>query len=687
MLGFISFQAFAAIASTHPDSTFSQVIINDPIEDSIKLTMYLDTMDKYMYMDAKIVDHVIKEFESILEKSDQETNAHLLKFASNKIYYAINNGDLIESYRIIRENEYLLNEDKIPTKIKINFAYLKGFTNMELGDHQVAQKVFVDLIEVGESNRDTSALTNGLYSLGQLFSEEKDYKSALIQLEKLSEILKDHNGRASTKMLLNYERSESYKLLGQYQKALEIIDQSLEETKKLKLDRLRPDFLILKGYISVDTGNTEEAEKIYEELAPIVNKGEDSYNKVHLKTLKAKILNANGEGKMALIIYDELLNSLDSNQLEEQYTTLEEAHLIASKMADHKLAYQYSTRQIQVKEDILKFKKKQETARLKVKFDSDKKEEENQQLALNISQERSQKKFLYLLSTFFLIGLLSLLYAFHQKLKFNESLKKEVNKQTEKLEVSNSQLDQSNQELFQFSHICSHDLKEPMLTIKSFLSLIEHENVPEKKSEYINYVNREFTRLSNLLEQIRIFFEICDAKKLDLGRVNLNEVFSLVKQDLKPCINKACAHVIFMNELDQDFINFSKFGLTLLLRNFVQNAIRFNQSEKPTVEVRFLKENGTLAIEITDNGIGIAEKYFEYIFEPFKTLKSRSEFNSAGLGLSISKKIIDALGGKIKMESDPQNGTKFHLLFHGKTNMGEELNILGSNYELEPSAR
>ena len=104
-------------------------------------------------------------------------------------------------------------------------------------------------------------------------------------------------------------------------------------------------------------------------------------------------------------------------------------------------------------------------------------------------------------------------------------------------------------------------------------------------------------------------------------------------------------------------------GLTLVLKNLIHNALQFNTSPQPTIEVSCRRQEGLLMIQVADNGMGIEEQYFDYIFEPFKTLESKSNTDSAGLGLAICKKIIHAMDGTISMASTVGSGSVFYLSF------------------------
>ena len=650
-------------------SVFAQqesIIFNDlhySIDDSTKFLMYIDTMEKYMYRDVKIVEQAIVEAEAIRAKNSTLSNSHLLAFATEKVYYTLNKDDLLLSYKIIKESESLLDDETVSDMLKGRFIYINAFTHMEIGDIPTAQKIYYNLSQSSIEKKDTTLMVSALYSLGQLYADEQDYLSAKKIYLDLFEIMKVHKERPSTVALISLELSEVYTNLDELDKALEIIENGLTLLENEKIERLKADFLLLKGEVALEQNDLVTANKIYQELVPLVYNNKDPMNEFNLSFFHARILSHQNKYQSALRIYDELIAEQDSSTLDRKKSLLNKAHEVAFNMGNPSLAYQYAVQQNDINEKIQEEKKQQETAYLKIKFESEEKERENQQLALDILEEQNQNRLLYLTTCLFLLGLFILFIAFFQKKKFSQTLQEEVKKRTQDLETSIAQLDKTNKELFQFSHICSHDLKEPIITIKNFLGLIEKENTSNDNSQYFQYINQNMTRLSNLLEQIRIYFDANDDTKLAIEKISVKEIHQNVSEDLSEMIEIKNAIVILENQLPSDYIFCSKLGLELTLKILTENALRFNNSQQPKVDIRFGQLNNQLSITIEDNGIGIDEKFFDYVFEPFKTIGSRHTHNSAGLGLAICKKIVVALGGKITITSEVNKGSTFHILF------------------------
>ena len=235
----------------------------------------------------------------------------------------------------------------------------------------------------------------------------------------------------------------------------------------------------------------------------------------------------------------------------------------------------------------------------------------------------------------------------------------DISEQKELLE----KLKNSNQSLSEFAYIASHDLREPLRKIISFGELLElslGESLPEDDKENLSFMIDGATRMQNMINDLLSYSRIT-ASINEFHSVNVDEIVDeLIHFELAELIAENEATVIRDQTLGT--IKGEKTRIKRLFQNLISNGIKYHKIDvKPVVKIRRLKHYDNFMFEIEDNGIGIEEKFHAKIFEMFKRLHSREEYSGSGIGLSICKKIVDNLGGEIRVDSVPGNGSKFIL--------------------------
>ncbi|MCE7062125.1 PAS domain S-box protein [Dyadobacter sp. CY343] len=230
------------------------------------------------------------------------------------------------------------------------------------------------------------------------------------------------------------------------------------------------------------------------------------------------------------------------------------------------------------------------------------------------------------------------------------------------LETINAELSRTNNDLEQFTSIVSHDLQEPLRTVKSFLHLITDRVEKGKFDELHVFVSKSVIAANRMKELIE---NVLNYSQVNKGQISMNswpidELLEHVTQNLKGTLD-ATGATIYIEKEAGEVVKGDKIQLTQLFQNLLSNAIKFTNGEKPFVRLRYGLENGTLRFSITDNGIGMDAASTKMIFDPFRRLHNARNYPGAGMGLAICKKVVERHQGRLWVESEPGVGSTFHF--------------------------
>lgn len=228
-----------------------------------------------------------------------------------------------------------------------------------------------------------------------------------------------------------------------------------------------------------------------------------------------------------------------------------------------------------------------------------------------------------------------------------------INQQKDKLLKS---LERQNQELNDYAHMVSHDLKSPLQSIEALTTwIIEDysETLDTSCRESLQLIKENVEKMDTLVKGI-LQYSTIDKLEKEKYNVNLDALVHEILNNIKKDEN-----VIFNIPEKLPTIQGDRFRLEKLFTHLIDNAVKFNRKEKIIVEIGFEEENDFWKFYIKDNGNGIAEKYFDKIFVAFQKLED--DFNSTGIGLSIVKKIIEVYKGEIYLESELEVGSTFYF--------------------------
>lgn len=239
--------------------------------------------------------------------------------------------------------------------------------------------------------------------------------------------------------------------------------------------------------------------------------------------------------------------------------------------------------------------------------------------------------------------------------KENEEHIIEQDKKREKLLKD---LSRQNEQLNEYAHVVSHDLKAPLINIHTLITwfINDHKDaLDENDIKPLNLALFNVEKMDNLIKGI-LDYSTVDRLESEDSKIDINLILEEVKQTL------LIPNTITLNIQDNlPHLYGNAWRFKQIFQNLIQNAIKYSDKNEGIIEVGCVEKTDTFEFYVKDNGIGIKSNYFDKIFKVFTKLENTS--SSSGIGLSIVKKIVNYYGGAIWLESQENQGTTFYFTF------------------------
>jgi light-regulated signal transduction histidine kinase (bacteriophytochrome) len=220
------------------------------------------------------------------------------------------------------------------------------------------------------------------------------------------------------------------------------------------------------------------------------------------------------------------------------------------------------------------------------------------------------------------------------------------------------ELKRSNAELQQFAYIASHDLREPLRMVTSYLQLLEKANIDNldaKSKSYIHYATDGATRMVGMIDDLLAYSQV-ETRGKSFALVDMNDALVIALNDVRKSVEESGASITHdcLPSILAD-----KTQMVLLFENLFTNAIKFRGEEAPQIHVSASGKGNEFVFAVEDRGIGIDPRQKDRIFQMFQRLHAREEYEGSGIGLAIAKKIVERHGGRIWFDSMVGEGTTF----------------------------
>ncbi|MEL7534717.1 MAG: tetratricopeptide repeat protein [Bacteroidota bacterium] len=557
-----------------------------------------------------------------------------------------------------------------------------GILMQTLGDYEQALVHYNHALDIYDREQILPRKTMTMSNIGYLLERVGRYQQSIDILEEALVIVKSApkpSFRAISVLSANLGVAHESK--GDYEMALTFYEQSLEIKQRLK----NPDPAIgmlanIFGIYST-MGNLPLAEQYYQQAWQLALQNESASWQQDLLSRYAGHLESLGRVKEATNLYDQSLGL--AKQLQDQEATIQLLKKLAelkSAEGDFKRAYYLQTEFERYQDSLHNIRMNEKIDDLEQRFELERRLENSKQELSSLQSESSNRQvqlYLSLVAVFLtILGIIALLSRYQIKQKAHLALSQQhtllelknqeiqsqnslLAEQSQSIRTQNRLLQQSNADLEQFAYAASHDLREPLRTIRAYMQLLEKRYAPkldEPALEFIHFAADGAARMDELLQDLLKYSRI-GRSGLQPERINLDQVLQKVVRNLDKQIMDTQA-VVSISPMPE--IEGYEAEINLLFQNLISNAIKFHRKGvNPEIKVSVSAMASNYLFRISDNGIGIPAEFKDAIFTLFQRLHARNEYEGTGIGLALCKKVVKSHLGEIWLDPAVTEGTTF----------------------------
>ncbi|MDA1191787.1 MAG: ATP-binding protein [Candidatus Poribacteria bacterium] len=256
--------------------------------------------------------------------------------------------------------------------------------------------------------------------------------------------------------------------------------------------------------------------------------------------------------------------------------------------------------------------------------------------------------------------------------EMNARLEQRVQDRTAQLRGMNDELRRSNKELQQFAYVASHDLREPLRTIRNFAQLIDRryrDALDERGREWLRMMVEGAMRMTLQLDAMLEYSRV-NTRGGEFVATKGDAVLNAAIQSLNAAIGSSGAKIT-QDPLPTIIVDPQQ--MERVLQNLIHNAIKYRRDDPPRIHISATQTTNGWTFAVRDEGIGIEETFYERIFVIYQQLHGRGEYEGIGMGLAVCKRIVERHGGRIWVESVVGEGSTFYVSLPNDPNRAAEL--------------
>jgi PAS domain S-box-containing protein len=238
-------------------------------------------------------------------------------------------------------------------------------------------------------------------------------------------------------------------------------------------------------------------------------------------------------------------------------------------------------------------------------------------------------------------------------------------------QIAEEEIRRANQDLEQFAYAATHDLLEPTRTVKLYAELLlrQHStNLPDRGLEYLKFVQGGATRMEALIRDLLTYTQ-AGLPDPDAIKADAQACFLTALENLAAGISESRAQV---TAGPLPTVQIGDTQLLQVFQNLIGNAIKYRRPDTaPVIHVSAQCKDRVWQFTVSDNGIGIEDRFKDQVFGLFKRLHNHTQYSGTGIGLALCKRIIERCNGQIWVESKPGQGSQFHFTLPGFSHAAE----------------